>query len=120
MYYIIKNNDTLPRIAARHYGDWTLWPLISDANRLAVREPLTAGRKIQIPYPLVNSTFHVVTESDTYHSLSQLYYGSEHFSNRIASANSYKVIYENIGERFTIPALASSGKIMTMGVLSGS
>jgi nucleoid-associated protein YgaU len=117
MIHIVRPDETLRRISARYYGDWTLWPIIADANRMDRREPPVPGRAIVVPMPRTSATEHTVADGDSYESLSLLYYGSEHFSEVIRSANDRKIIYESAGLRFTIPALADPERIAAMGVL---
>ncbi|EMO01270.1 hypothetical protein LEP1GSC112_1500 [Leptospira interrogans serovar Pomona str. UT364] len=48
---------------------------------------------------------HTVIETDSYESLSLLYYFTEHFSERIRNNNERKILRYLIGSRITIPAL---------------
>ena len=48
--YVVRENDSLPKIAARKLGDWTRWPEIASAND--IRDPsrrLKVGRRLVIP-----------------------------------------------------------------------
>lgn len=49
--YTVKAGDTLVSIAARVYGDESLWRLIHDANRAVIRDPdhLEVGHSLVIP-----------------------------------------------------------------------
>lgn len=120
MNHVIRTDETLPRLAARYYGDWTLWVLIADANRLDRRAPLTPGRAIRILKPMSSDTTHTVAEGDSYESLALQYYGTEHYSGRIRTANNHAIIYESAGQSFRIPALADPVKLQAMGVFIGS
>lgn len=118
IYYITKQNDTLQRIAAKMYGDWTLWYLIFDANRsLFGSATLTSrmnwmsvqsGLMVFIPVPLTQSVNHTIVDGDSYHSLSLYYYGSEHYAKNIKAKNDSLILGDNIGKKITIPALLQS------------
>jgi nucleoid-associated protein YgaU len=120
MKHVIRPDDTLQRIAARYYGDWTLWGLIADVNRLNPRDNLTAGRVLDIPVPRIERTVHTVTLADTYESLSFMYYETERYANRLRTANGSAIIYQSVGKQFEIPALGSRSKINSMGMLDVS
>lgn len=51
--YVVKKNETLPSIAARHeiYNESFMWPLIYKANRDQIKDPKTiyAGQDLKIP-----------------------------------------------------------------------
>jgi len=51
--YTVENGDTLSQISDKEkiYGDWTLWPLIYDANRSQVKDPdlIRPGQNLDIP-----------------------------------------------------------------------
>lgn len=51
--YTVENGDTLSEISDKEkiYGDWTLWPLIYDANRNQVNDPdlIMPGQNLDIP-----------------------------------------------------------------------
>jgi hypothetical protein len=51
--YNVENGDTLSEISDKEkiYGDWTLWPLIYDANRNQVQDPdlIQPGQNLDIP-----------------------------------------------------------------------
>lgn len=99
---ITRQNDTLQRIAALIYGDWSLWRLIADANRISSVQP---GLQISIPEAFSSSIEHTILLGDSYESLSLQYYGSEHFSGLISAENNGLCLYENIGKLITIPSL---------------
>lgn len=107
MNYFVKDEDTLQRISAKAYGDWTVYSLIQDFNQ--VRE-IFEGQVIVIPEINLEDEFHVITEKDSYESLSLNYYGSEHFSGRIWEANSEIILEENIGLEIIIPTLVDDFK----------
>lgn len=104
--YIIRANDSIQRLAAKFYGNWTIWRLILDINpQIEDWANLKPGIRIEIPEPFVDTIDHTVVEGDSYESLSMLYYGSEHFSNLIRFTNNYIIIYEIVGQKITIPSL---------------
>lgn len=119
MMHVVREGETVRRLAARYYGNWTLWPLIVDYNKINGRDNPVTGSALSIPYPRTSPTEHIISDGDTYEYLSQLYYGSEHFSDKIKIANGLAVIYDSIGQKFTIPALADRQKITAMGILNG-
>ena len=51
--YTVEDGDTLSEISDKEkiYGDWTLWPLIYDANRNQVNDPdlINPGQNLDIP-----------------------------------------------------------------------
>ena len=62
--YTVVRNDTLSSIAARIWGDRSLWWIIADANGLSGAETLTEGMRLVIPNKVSNlhnnaSTFKV-------------------------------------------------------------
>ena len=50
-YYVIKSGDTLSGIAAKFYGNGSLYPRIFEANREVIKNPdlIYPGQKIRIP-----------------------------------------------------------------------
>jgi len=56
--YVVKKNDTLPSIAARHdiYNDSFMWPLIYKANRDQIKDPkvVYVGQDLKIPRDMNN------------------------------------------------------------------
>jgi nucleoid-associated protein YgaU len=56
--YVVKRNETLPSIAARHeiYNDSFMWPLIYKANRDQIKDPkvVYAGQDLKIPRDISN------------------------------------------------------------------
>jgi nucleoid-associated protein YgaU len=50
-YYVVKNGDTLSKIAKEHYGDASLYPQIFEANRDVLKDPnkIQVGQKLRIP-----------------------------------------------------------------------
>ncbi|QOI43472.1 phage tail protein [Leptospira interrogans serovar Canicola] len=113
LVHYVKENDTLQRIAAFYWGDWTLWPLLRDLNSHLIQkigfdwsEKLKEGIPLKIRMDLLSSDIeHTVIETDSYESLSLLYYFTEHFSERIRNQNERKILRYLIGSRITIPAL---------------
>ncbi|MDI7187987.1 LysM peptidoglycan-binding domain-containing protein [Leptospira santarosai] len=111
--HLVKENDTLQRISAFYWGDWTLWPLLRDSNAHLIQkfgfdwsEKLTEGIALKIPLDLsISDLDHTVAEGDTYESLSLFYYSTEHFSERIRNENERRILRYSIGNRITIPAL---------------
>jgi YD repeat-containing protein len=62
--YTVQDGDTLQSIAAKLWGDSSLWWLIADANGMTGTETLQAGQTLQIPNKVTNvhnssSTFEV-------------------------------------------------------------
>lgn len=115
MIHIVRQGETYRRIAARYYGDWTLWCLITDANGMNRRTPPMPGVALEIPEPRWSATEHIVETGDSYESLAGQYYGSEHFADYIRRANDEVVIYDNVGQRFVIPPLVTATKLAAMG-----
>ncbi|KAA1289076.1 phage tail protein [Leptospira interrogans serovar Geyaweera] len=113
LVHYVKENDTLQRIAAFYWGDWTLWPLLQDFNSHLIQkigfdwsEKLKEGIPLKTRMDLLSSDIeHTVIETDSYESLSLLYYFTEHFSERIRNQNERKILRYLIGSRITIPAL---------------
>jgi hypothetical protein len=105
--YIIKPDDTLQRIAALYYADWTLWKWIADVNPEISPTALTPGSVLLLPYPITEDTIHTIQENDSYESVSKLYYGIEGFSEKIKSENLDLKLSENIGKEILISALVS-------------
>ncbi|TGM88490.1 phage tail protein [Leptospira licerasiae] len=111
--HFVRENDTLQRIAAFYWGDWTVWPLIRDSNTHLYRiigfdwtDKLKEGIPLRIRIDIPTSDIdHTVLEGDTYESLSLLYYFSEHFSERIRIGNERKILRYEIGNKINIPAL---------------
>lgn len=119
--HFVRENDTLQRIAAFYWGDWTLWPLLQDSNAHLIQtigfdwtEKLKEGIPLKIRMDLLSSDIeHTVSEMDSYESLSLLYYFTEHFSERIRNQNERKVLRYLIGNRITIPALVDRRTFQT-------
>lgn len=120
MIHIIRPGETLRRLSARYYGDWTLWFLIAEANHIKGRGSLTSGLALNIPEYEFVSQEHEVEDGDSYESLALAYYGSEHFSGRIRTANSEKIIFECVGENFVIPALTTAQSTTNTGSFNGA
>ncbi|AXR68231.1 phage tail protein [Leptospira mayottensis] len=119
--HFVRENDTLQRIAAFYWGDWTLWPLLQDSNTHLIQtvgfgwpEKLKEGIPLKIRMDLLSSDIeHTVIEGDSYESLSFFYYFTEHFSERIRNQNERKVLRYLIGNRITIPALVDRRAFQT-------
>ena len=49
--YVVQPGDTLGRIAQKFYGQFTLWPLIFEANRDKISDPslIRVGMELLIP-----------------------------------------------------------------------
>lgn len=105
--HVIKTDDTLQRLAAFYYGDWTLYTLIREANLDLIPDEfsLIAGNRIKIPTPTFEDAVHVISVNDTYQSISLLYFETEHFAERLRMANDNLTLSENIGADILIPAL---------------
>ncbi|WP_010576185.1 hypothetical protein [Leptospira alexanderi] len=119
--HYVKENDTLQRISALYWGDWTLWPLLKDSNSHLIQkigfdwpEKLKEGIALKIRMDLPTSDLdHTVLEDDCYESLSLFYYSTEHFSERIRNQNGRKILRYLIGSRITIPALVDRRTFQT-------
>ena len=111
IYYITKPNDTLQRISAKMYGDWTLWYLIFDNNRglFPNRWIVQSGLMVYVPIPLTQNSTHTIQTGDSYTTLSIDYYSSEHYAKNIKAKNNGIILNENIGKKIIIPALVKSG-----------
>jgi len=50
-WYVVKQGDTLSKIAIEFYGDASLYPKIFDANRDQLTDPdkIRVGQKLRIP-----------------------------------------------------------------------
>lgn len=111
--HFVRENDTLQRIAAFYWGDWTIWPLIRDTNSHLNRKlgfdwsnNLKEGLPLRIRMDIPTSDIdHTVAEEDSYESLSLSYYFTEHFIERIRNGNERKILRYEIGNKITIPAL---------------
>lgn len=109
---VVKSNESIHRIAARMYGRWELWRLILDSNpNVSDWKILESGLVLEIPDPKTDDSFHTITLGDSYESLSELYYSTEHFTNLIRSANGNIALYENIGVEIIIPKLITTSEL---------
>jgi hypothetical protein len=74
--HVIKQDDTLQRLAAFYYGDWTLYTLIREANLDLIPDEfsLISGNRIEIPTPTFEDSTHLITIGDSYESISFLYF----------------------------------------------
>lgn len=104
--YVVKPDDTLQRIAAYYYADWTLWKWIYGVNNLN-NYNLQAGSVIKIPYPITEDNIHKVKEKDRYESISLQYYGTELLSEFLKFHNEDIILQENVGREILIPALVN-------------
>lgn len=106
---------TVQRVAARLWGDWTLWPVIAADNRHHA-ESLGQGWEQSLPIglPLLIRELpsapsdHVVAAGDTWATVSLTYTGTELLSERIRLANGGGVLYGRAGSRITIPAFVDA------------
>ncbi len=110
--HVIKPDDTLQRLAALYYGDWTLYILIREANLDLIPDEfsLISGNRIEIPTPTFEDSTHLVESGDSYESISFLYFNTEHFAEMLRTANSDLTLSENIGIEILIPALVDFDK----------
>jgi nucleoid-associated protein YgaU len=48
---VVRQGDTLSKIATQYYGDATLYPKIFEANRAVLKDPnlIRVGQKLRIP-----------------------------------------------------------------------
>lgn len=110
--HITKSGESMQRLAARYYGRWELWRLILDTNEaLTDWKEIEPGLVVDIPDPKTDDSLHRIEIGDTYESLSQFYYGTEHFSNRIRLENGNIPLYENIGIEILIPRLMTKTEL---------
>ena len=111
--YLVKDNDTPQRVAAKVYGRWELFPLINDTNKAALsglpENTMVLGSILYIPEPpaLTTEFQHTVKDGDTYFTLSEIYYESVSFARKLEHENNYLRLNKNIGSVITIPALVS-------------
>jgi nucleoid-associated protein YgaU len=68
----VAQDDTLPALAARYYGDPGLAAVLSAANALSPSDHLVEGKELIIPYL---TTRHEVRPGDTLPALAIRYYG---------------------------------------------
>ena len=117
--FIIQSEaDTLQRIAAKRYADWTLWPAIRDASAYLAADygadwwidpPI--GQVVTTPDLPNRASRYVVLTTDTWESISDRFYGTEAFSDRIRARNGGGSIVDLAGQQVTIPALISPDRI---------
>jgi hypothetical protein len=111
--YLIREDDTPQRAAARNYGKWELFPLILDNNRALLKglpdNTLPAGSILYIPEPpaLTREFKHVVQDGDTYFTLATLYYEAVSFARKMEHDNNSIRLNKYIGTEIIIPALVS-------------
>ncbi|PJZ43624.1 LysM peptidoglycan-binding domain-containing protein [Leptospira brenneri] len=114
--HVVTAGETLQRIAAYYWGEWTLWPLIREDNsfynsKLGFKwyDDLEEGLRLfvrrQIP---ISNQLHTVTAEDSYTNLSLKYYKTEHFSQLIRLSNNSQILKYNIGGEIVIPALVDN------------
>lgn len=105
--YVNTKTDSPQKLAAKLFGNWTLYRLITDTNPEAIKDNLIlAGIILFIPDVLESELEHTIQEGDSYESLSLDYYGTEHYSGKIFSENEGLILHENIGSTIIIPGLA--------------
>ncbi|MBM9546147.1 LysM peptidoglycan-binding domain-containing protein [Leptospira sp. 201903074] len=111
--HIVTEGETLQRIAAYYWGEWTLWPLLREDNafynsKLGFKwyDDLSEGLKLFVrrAVPVANQ-IHTVTQNDTYTNLSAKYYKTEHFEHLIRDTNNSQILKYLIGGEIVIPAL---------------
>jgi nucleoid-associated protein YgaU len=107
--YVTKENDTLQRIAAKFYGDWTCYKIILDANYSKIQNLteniLQGGIPLEIPEINLLDETHIVSQNDTYESISKKYYNTESYSEFLRYKNNELVLKYNIGKEILIPSL---------------
>ena len=112
MIHVVRPGESIQRIAALHYGDWTLWPAIRDFNSVLSqaygfdwwRNP-PANTPLELPELPDAVIKHIVAEGDTWHSLSLSYCSTEAFAFRIRAYNGGGTLRDRAGATVTIPAL---------------
>ena len=108
-FYITKPNDTLQRLAAKFYGDWTVWKVIYDGNFSKLKSfeqnQFPPGIALAIPELNLLDETHIVVAGDSYESISVLYYGSESFSEFLKRANGSIILKYKLGTEISVPSL---------------
>ena len=105
--YTIRQNESIYRLAALFYYNYTLWPLIYYTNENVIgNDPfsLKEGLKIFIPKPLVNTAHHIAKAGESAQSLSEKYYGIEYYHIRIDKENDFPIRYSP-GIEYRIPSI---------------
>lgn len=58
--YVFKAGDTISGLAHREYGDWRLWRLIAERNRIADVRQIAPGTVLLVPErPLEKGVFEL-------------------------------------------------------------
>lgn len=108
-YYVLRENDTLQRLSAKIYTDWTLWKLLYFFNYQVLKNHpqnmFPSGTLIQVPEVNLHDENHIVSVGDTYESLSLSFYGIEQYSEFIKYSNNGLLLKYNAGEEIVIPSL---------------
>lgn len=60
--YRVRKGDTLQSIAARYYGDGSLWYLIAEANGLGASPTLLTGQRLQVPQAIQSTNYNSNTQ----------------------------------------------------------
>lgn len=112
--YITKTEESLQRLAAKFYGDWTLWKLIFDTNYNILKNyPLNqfpSGLSLKIPNVNLLDETYIILKDDTYEKISLEFYGTESYSEFIKHFNQSKILKYHIGEELLIPSLIQNKK----------
>lgn len=111
--HIVTEGETLQRIAAYYWGEWTLWPLLREDNafynsKLGFKwyDDLAEGMKLFVRRAVpVSNQIHTVAQNDTYTNLSAKYYKTEHFEHLIRDTNNAQILKYLTGGEIVIPAL---------------
>ena len=107
MKHVVKKNDTLQKLAAYYYGDWSIYRFLQDYNQI---EELVTGQVLMIPSPPQREEEHIIQEGHTYRAISLQYYQTEHFSEKVREYNQNIILSEHIGEILFIPPLVNFKK----------
>jgi nucleoid-associated protein YgaU len=74
--YEVQAGDTLSAIAAREYGDGSLYPVISRQNHLANANLIDVGQELLIPYVTYRHLFTTADSTAARTQLTEHYYGA--------------------------------------------
>ena len=112
--YLIKDDDTIQRIASKYYLKWWLYPAIHHENLNVLGDNPYApsqGKVVKIPYLNTSEILHTVVKGDIWQSLAEEYYGSPVLFPHIAVSNESRLLA--IGAQIKIPPLVTKRDIMT-------
>ncbi len=104
--YIVKQGDSLSKIAAKHYGSHTRWRIIYNANRDKIKNPnlIYPGQELNtMTENMTEEKEYTVKKGDTYTKIAKDHYGEVSYRRLIMKATNY----EHLSERdiIIIPSL---------------